>query len=479
MSTSQPPERSSKRSVPSILVVDDFSATRGLVRELLAPLAAEISEAENGLEALNIVTTSHFDLIISDYQMPEMDGIRLCQELKKNSSTRGIPVLMLSNFDAAKDINRGFQAGATAYLSKTNAREQLLLTAEKILAKSQFQMEQLILIVDDSSSIRQLVVEGLSHYGFQTMEAENGLEALQCIRQRCPDLILTDINMPEMDGFSLCQEIKANPELAAIPIVVMSVNADRAHMGRMVHQGVSSYIVKPFNVDEIIILINTLLSDQYLLLLKEKEFLTRERKLFLESISSLITALEARDLYTMGHSDSVARIATGMLALSGASPADIERMHIGARLHDIGKIGVRDNVLLKPGKLTRDEFSHIQRHPGCGTKILSPVESLQDILSVVHSHHERMDGKGYPDGLQGEDIPFWARIVAVADTFDAMTSNRPYRQEMTKEKALQVIRDISGSQLCPTCVDLFMQWNATATDHTRNPKHSKEKNGHY
>jgi CheY-like chemotaxis protein len=341
MSTNQSLKRTANISPPSILVVDDFSAARGLVSELLAPLTTKITEAENGRQALDIITSSHFDLIISDYQMPEMDGITLCQELKKNSSTRGIPVLMLSNFDSPKDINRGFQAGATAYLSKTDTRDQLLPTAESILKKLRFQKEQLILIVDDSSSIRQLVVEGLSHYGFQIMEAENGVEAVQCIRQRRPDLILTDINMPEMDGFTLCQKVKTDPELASIPIVVMSVNADRAHMGRMVHHGISSYIVKPFNVDELIILINTLLSDQYLLLLKEKEFLTRERKLFLDSISSLITALEARDVYTMGHSDSVARIASGMLALTKASDDEIERIHLGARLHDIGKIGVR------------------------------------------------------------------------------------------------------------------------------------------
>lgn len=461
MSSNLSLKRNSTISTPSILIVDDFSAARGLVMELLAPLAPKITEAENGRQALDIVTTAHFDLIISDYQMPEMDGITLCQELKRNSSTRGIPVLLLSNFDSAKDINNGFQAGATAYLSKTSAREQLLPTTESILNKLRFQKEQLILIVDDSSSIRQLVVEGLSHYGFQIMEAENGIEALQCIRQRRPDLMLTDINMPEMDGFTLCQKLKADPELASIPIVVMSINADRAHMGRMVHHGVSSYIVKPFNVDELIILINTLLSDQYLLLLKEKEFLTRERKLFLDSISSLITALEARDVYTMGHSDSVAKISSGMLALTNPSGDDIKRIHLGARLHDIGKIGVRDNVLLKAGKLTREEFAHIQSHPLVGTKILKPVDSLSDILSVVHFHHERIDGKGYPDGLHGDDIPFWARIVAVADTFDAMTSNRPYRKKMTNEKALQILCDISGSQLCPSCVDLFMQWNAS------------------
>ena len=185
--------------VPSILIVDDISAVRGFVKKLISPLNAKISEAEDGLEALQAVTASNFDLIITDYQMPKMDGASLCQQLKNNTDTQAIPVIMLSDFDSAKDINRGFEAGANAYISKADANEQLLPTAQKIIEKSQFQKDQLILIVDDEISVSKLLVKGLSSSGFQTMQAENGIEALQCITRHTPDLILSDIAMPEIN----------------------------------------------------------------------------------------------------------------------------------------------------------------------------------------------------------------------------------------------------------------------------------------
>jgi len=449
---------------PSILIVDDVAAVRSLVRELLRSLNAHITEAADGAQALELALANKFDLIITDYEMPIMDGVSLCQALKNNKQTMGLPVIMLTNFDSSQDITRGFEAGAEAYISKSEARIQLLLTTKKTIKSSQFTREQRILIVDDDNCIRNLLVESLSRAGFQTSEAVNGKEALQSITTQAPDLILSDINMPEMDGFELSKAVKSNRELSSIPFVVMSANADRAQMVSMVDQGVACYITKPFNLNELVILINRLLSDQYLLLLKDKKLLAQERDHLLASITGLISALEARDAYTKGHSESVGRIVTGMLALTGASVEEIERLHIGAQLHDMGKIGVRDNVLLKEGKLTLEEFEQIKQHPTIGTKIIEAIPSLSDVISVVQHHHERWDGKGYPSGLKGEETSLWARMTAVADAFDAMTSDRPYRKGMPREKAQQIIGDASATQFCPDCVDLFMQWLATEHD---------------
>ena len=447
-------------SAPSILVVDDVSSVRALVRQLIAPMGAKITEAANGCQALDLALTNHFDLIITDYQMPKMDGVSLCRELKDNAITQGLPVIMLSDFTSPEDINRGFEAGANAYIAKADSQERLLAMVEKIIKKSRFKNNQLILIVDDDRTIRKLLVRTLSRSGFKTIAVENGLKALQSISRNIPDLILSDISMPEMDGFELCRAVKADSAFSSIPFMVMSGNSDRAHMIRMMHQGAASYIIKPFNFNELVILIERLLSDQYLLLLKDREMLAREQDYFLASISSLVSALEARDAYTKGHSESVADIVTGMLALTGASTKELDRINTGARLHDIGKIGIRDNVLLKSGRLTTEEFDHIKRHPTIGTKILQTIPSLADIIPIVQHHHERWDGKGYPSSLKGEEIHLWARILAVADTFDAMTSDRPYRKGMPNAKAQQIIADVSGSQFCPDCVDLFMQWLA-------------------
>jgi response regulator RpfG family c-di-GMP phosphodiesterase len=442
----------------NILLVDDSLAARQLYKQCLNPLEAQITTAANGKEGLEKALATGFDLIVTDVDMPEMDGIALCKSLKGYPRTRDIPVIIASSFDSEKDIEKGFVAGATAYLSKNEVRAYLKKTAEEALWKRSFIRKRKILIVDDSRAIRKIVEAGLKASGFNVATASNGKVALEVLRAEKPDLIISDINMPEVNGFELCKSIKENPDFAAVPIVIMSDNKGKSHMNRTLQYGASAYIVKPFNIDQLVILIERILSDHFILLLKEKERLESERALLLDSISSLISALEARDAYTKGHSTAVSVIASEMLALTGADSEDVHTLKIGGRLHDIGKIGVMDSVLLKPGKLTAEEFDHIKQHPSMGKNILQPIPSLANILPVVYCHHEHWDGGGYPEGLQGEAIPFWARLTAVADTFHALTSDRPYRKGMPYQKAFQIIRSIRGTQLCPQCVDIFFDW---------------------
>jgi putative nucleotidyltransferase with HDIG domain len=263
--------------------------------------------------------------------------------------------------------------------------------------------------------------------------------------------------MPVMNGEEFCRNAHSDPVLASIPFVVLSANNDRPIMRRMLQIGADAYLVKPFNVDQLVITVEKLLSDKLLLLHKEKERLEAEQKLILASITSLCCALEARDSYTRGHSEAVSYIATRMAMEMGMSREDIELVKLGGKLHDLGKIGVIDSVLLKPGKLSDEEFAIIRRHPVIGADILRPVPSMARILPIVYHHHERMDGRRYPEGLKGDSIPLWARITAVGDTYHALTSNRPYREGMEKSKALQIIREASGSQLCPDCVEVFLK----------------------
>jgi response regulator RpfG family c-di-GMP phosphodiesterase len=444
-----------------ILVIDDSHATRRGVKKILEPLNMEIAEASDGQQGLELAKNGEFDLIITDIDMPKMNGIELCRRLKNTQDTRTIPVIMLSSFDSEADINRGFQAGASAYISKKEARLCLQDSVKEILSKAKFQRERIIMVVDDSYMIRHLVGDGLAQAGFQVINAENGEKALHILENVRPDLILSDINMPQMDGFAFCEKVHANPELASIPFVVMSTNSDRSYMKRMLSYGAEAYLVKPFNIDQVVILIEKLLSDQFLLLLKEKERLDLERNLMLASITSLVTALESRDHYTRGHSEVVARIVSGMASVKGLSKEEIEMITIGVKLHDIGKIGISDNILLKPGRLTDEEFAHIKQHPTIGANILKSIHSLRDVLSIVQCHHERMDGKGYPHGLKGDEIPLWARMTAIADTYHALISDRPYREAMSQEKAFKIIDEVKGSQLCPECVDVFFKWAST------------------
>ncbi len=441
-----------------ILIVDDSPMMRKAYREELKPMDLRVSEASNGQEGLDLVLNNQFDLIVTDVDMPVMNGVEFCEELKKIPSTRRIPVVMVSSFDSADDIERGFQVGASAYLSKNEAKLNFRETITNILSEATIRRKQLILIVDDSSAIINIVETGLIQAGFQVVTADNGKRALNVLKSKRPDLILSDIEMPVMNGFMLCKTLKANPDLATIPFVVMSSKDDRGAMKRMLQYGAVAYITKPFNIDQLVILLEKLLSDHFLLLLKEKERLDTEQSLMLAAITSLVSALEARDSYTVGHSQSVAEIIAGMAALLGEPEEKIERISLGGKLHDLGKIGVRDSILLKPGKLTDKEYDHIKQHPVIGAKILEPIPSLSDIVEIVLHHHERFDGKGYPEGLKGNDIPLWARIAAVADTYNALTSDRPYRKGISHAKALNIIEDVKGSQLCTESVELFFRW---------------------
>ena len=441
-----------------ILIVDDSAVFRMSMKKILASMNAEIILAQDGQEGLDLALQEKFDIVVSDIDMPKINGIELCRSLKNTATTQGTPVVMVSTFDSESDVDKGFQAGASAYLSKYDIQDRLLETVENVLSKSKFKSNRLVMVVDDSKVVLKIVEKGLAEAGFRVITAENGKKALNLLETIQPDLILTDIEMPDINGFEFCGTVHMNPELSTVPIVAMSSKTDRGYMKRMLQNGASAFLCKPFNIDELVILVEKMLSDQFHMLLIERERLDSERNLMIASITSLITALEARDNYTRGHSEAVGRIVSGMLSLSGGSPKEIETVTIGGRLHDIGKIGVRDEILLKPGQLTEEEFAHIKKHPVIGANIIKSIPSFSDVIPIVLSHHERLDGKGYPQGIKGDNIHLWARMTAVADTYHSLTSDRPYRKGMAQGKALQIIEDATGTQLCPDCVGLFFKW---------------------
>ena len=362
--------------------------------------------------------------------------------------------------DKNSEENKGICACSFAGTDKLDAMVKLVHNEKNLFQRSSKNLSTgiKILVVDDSKSIRIFLEEELSKEGYLVFTAENGRDALHSLDAILPDLILSDVYMPEMSGIELCETLRGNPKYATIPFVVMSTENDTGNMRQMMKHGAAAFIIKPFNIEQLIMTLNKIFSYEYLLLQKENERLDGEQKLLLGGITSLVKALEARDQYTRGHSERVSQILAGLVKYSGGTTADVERARIAGRLHDIGKIGIRDNVLLKPGRLSYDEFEHIQQHPLIGASIIETIPSISDIIPVIYSHHERMDGNGYPQGLMGDSISLWARMTAVADTYDALTSNRPYRKSMPHDMALAVIDKASGSQLCPETVRMFFEW---------------------
>ncbi len=444
----------------NVLVVDDSQSVRKFVRDELEQLQIDVIEASDGLDAIEQITTDRPDLIITDIEMPRKNGIELCRHLHSHIETQDIPIIIISALETDRDIEKGFDAGASAYIPKSEIQSTLTETVERVLSQISVEEKRNILVVDDSQAILNMLRDSLEKNNFHVTTACDGYEALEILNSLTTktSIILSDISMPNMDGFQLCAKVRRNPEWNKIPFVAMSTHRDKESIQRILYYGATTFIMKPFNMEQLIVLINKLLSDVFLAMFHDKERLKREQQLLISAITSLITALEARDAYTKGHSENVSSMVEEIAKMASLPPDKLEKVVTGARLHDIGKIGIRDDILFNDDDFTPEELLKIKEHPVIGAKIIQPIKSLSEAVDIVKYHHERWDGSGYPDGLKGEEIPFWARVVSVVDTFDALTSDRPYQKSRSSDKAIEIIKKLEGIQLCPKSVELFMQW---------------------
>lgn len=300
--------------------------------------------------------------------------------------------------------------------------------------------------------------------GFECMEAASGVEALALQEADPMPLILSDLHMPVMDGNELLRQVAARwPETAVVMITAIS-DVDMAV--KCLEAGALDYLTKPFAIEEVRARVAQALEKRRLLIENrayrsdlEERVAVQARKyehLFLASLQSLAEALEVKDAYTWGHSTRVSRYAMSIAHELQIDPNLLAELELGSRLHDIGKIGVRESVLNKEGALTDAEYAHVMEHPVIGWRLLAPLlGDMPHALAVVRSHHERFDGRGTPDRLRGFEVPLVARITAVADSFDAMTSGRPYRDGMNVSDAVAELRRCSGTQFDPTCVTAF------------------------
>jgi response regulator RpfG family c-di-GMP phosphodiesterase len=321
------------------------------------------------------------------------------------------------------------------------------------------------LVVDDEPHLRRVLVRLMRGDGFTCDEAGNGREAIEMLARRPATMLLTDLHMPELDGIGLLRHVRAHyPDTA---VMLVTAVADVRTAVECLGEGAMDYVTKPFHLEEVRARVRQALDKRRLILenrdyqdrLEEKVAIQARRleELFLASIQSLADALEVKDPYTHGHSVRVSRYSTIIARQLGMDGHFVRQVELGGHVHDIGKIGVREPVLNKAGPLTDEEYAHVMTHPVVGWRILAPLLTDQpQALAVVRHHHERWDGRGLPDGLAGESIPLEARIVAVADTYDAMTSERPYRPGVSIPETLDELKRCGGSQLDAQIVEAFL-----------------------
>jgi cyclic di-GMP phosphodiesterase len=290
-----------------------------------------------------------------------------------------------------------------------------------------------ILVADDTESIRALFRKLLTSDGHEVIDVGDGEAALAAVQKHHPDVVLLDVTMPRLDGLEVCRRLKSDPATRLTPVVLVTGLSDLQDRIKGIEAGADEFLSKPVHPLELRARVGSLTRMKHLL-----DALDSAEAAFM----TLALTIEARDPMTSGHCERLARHAVALGTVIGVSETDLQALHRGGYLHDVGKVGIPDAVLLKRGPLTTAEFDLMKKHPDIGDSLCAPLQSLRNVRPIIRCHHERLDGSGYPQGLRGDDVPLLAQVVGICDVFDALTSHRPYRPALSPEEAARhLVRD--------------------------------------
>lgn len=289
-----------------------------------------------------------------------------------------------------------------------------------------------ILVADDQPANRELMEELLSAEGFTVITAPDGAAALDVVGTAHPDLVLSDVMMPKRSGFEVCSRIKSNPETYLTPVVLVTALSEKQDRIEGIKAGADDFLTRPVDRVELLARVRSLVK-----LKQHTDELERaEAVLF-----SLARSIEGKDPYTHGHCERLSDYAAALGERLGLTSAELVALRRAGIVHDIGKVAVPDAILLKPGRLTEDEWKLVREHPVVGERICEPLKSFRLVLPIIRHHHEKCDGSGYPDGLRGDAIPITARIMQIVDVYDALTTDRPYKKAFSTALALSTMRE--------------------------------------
>jgi len=310
-------------------------------------------------------------------------------------------------------------------------------------------MKGKILIVDDDESIRDVLEHLLRREGFELATAKDGEEALAVFEQFHPDMVLLDVVMPKRNGFEVCRLLKHRPESRLVPVVLITGLSQTEDRVRGLECGADDLLIKPFDRTELLARVRSLLN---------MKAYTDELEQAADALFMLARVIEGKDPFTQGHCDRVADYAVRLGQRVGCTDEELSALRIGGVLHDIGKVAIPESILLKDGRLSDAEWQLIRQHPLVGEQICSPLTSLRPVLPIIRHHHESYDGTGYPDGLRGPQIPLIARVFQVADIYDALTTQRPYKPALTRSQAMEIMQErVNQGCLDPSLLAQFRQ----------------------
>ena len=300
-----------------------------------------------------------------------------------------------------------------------------------MLSKSHQPVTGTILVADDQASNCELLEELLTAEGFKVTTVSNGAAALEQLSLAPIDLVLLDVMMPQLTGFQACAKIKANPDTYLIPVILITALSDKQDRIEGIKAGADDFLTRPVDRTELLARVRSLLK----LKLRTDELERAESVLF-----TLARSIEGKDPYTHGHCERLAEYSARLAQHLGLAEEQVTALRRAGVVHDIGKIAVPDAILLKPSKLTADEWTLIREHPVVGERICAPLKSFRSVLPIIRHHHEKFDGSGYPDNLRGDDIPVAARVLQIVDVYDALTTERPYKKAFSITDALQTMK---------------------------------------
>lgn len=475
----------------SILVVDDEESLREICTDALEDSGYQVFQASDGQHALQVLHNqdSNIDLVISDLRMPEMSGMELLQTISQEKLD--VDFLIMTGFGTIETAVESMKMGAADYLPKPFNINHLLVKVEKVLKERKQRAERenlsnLVRVLKLSKDLNtrlemsSLINEFIFHLErnfnpdsvglFLSQEGESNLQlasvrgkllrsdarVLSWVRRIC-DITLQNKDPKLADPYV----INADPDLEFLTgqesfnfsIMAAPMFSKQQTIGVVVLVREVNNNMYSFNDLQLL----TVFSSQTAPSIENARLYGKMRDMNMEIIRSYSQAVEAKDIYTRGHSERVAFYATRLGQKLSLSQTELDQLHTAGIVHDIGKIGIPDNILNKPSGLTDKEFEVMKKHPAVGKTILSQVGSLQDILGIIYHHHERVDGKGYPVGLVQEQTPFLARLVSVVDSYEAMTSDRAYRKAMPQEKVLKILSEGAGTQWDAELIDNWME----------------------
>ena len=324
-----------------------------------------------------------------------------------------------------------------------------------MFSKSHQAITGTILVADDHGTNRELMEELLTAHGFKVVSVPDGIAALAELTGNPVDLVILDVMMPRMTGFEVCEKIKANPDTYLVPVILITALSGRQDHIDGIKAGADDFLTRPVDRTELLARVRSLL---------RLKFRTDELERAESVLLTLARSIEGKDPYTHGHCERLAEYSASLGQHLGLSEEQIVALRRAGVVHDIGKVAVPDAILLKPGRLTPEEWSIIQEHTVIGERICAPLKSFRHVLPIVRHHHEKLNGSGYPDGLCGDAIPITARVLQIVDVFDALTTERPYKKAFSIGDALQTMKEeIARGWWDPHVFDQFEQLVGSGT----------------